>query len=205
MNMNPIYVALLSLAVSLITLYLVHLRPAKLSVIVGSTVGVNHQGNGFSLYLPINFINSSQCGGTIYKCGIVLSRPEQTQSSHYIEWTEFRKHSEETKLYIRDEFAGPLYIEGRSSVSKLAWFLWEDGGIDFKAGQYTLNVYIWEKGIGKPSIKCNHQFYIDNPTSEDLSKLKSDQKTRICWQGIDKQIESNKMLTAHEIKALLAS
>lgn len=199
----PIYLSLLSLLVAFFTLYITQLRPANVGVITGSTIGVNHQDDGFSIYLPLTFNNSAHSAGLIQRCSIVFSRADAGQTFHYIEWTDFRKRNGETNRYEREDFAGPIQIEGRSSLSKLVWFRWRTGDFPFTEGKYTFEVVAWKENDDHPSIRKKHSFYITKEVAVALAAYKLNKLTKIEFMGIDKQIESNKLVTEHELKKLL--
>ena len=197
------YVALVSLLLSGLTLYLTQFRPPRVGMLVGSTVGVNHQEDGFSIYLPLTFNNTAHQPGLVNRCSLVFSRVGGGQTAHYIEWTEFRKRDEDKNRYVRDDFAGPLQVEGRSSVSKLVWFRWRTGAHPLAEGKYQLELIVWKESGSRPAIREKHELYIGAVEANRLSEFKTAGKTMIEWIGIDKQIESNKLVTSHELEKLL--
>lgn len=137
-----VVIATISLLVSGVTLFLTQFRPPRLGCVVGSTVGINHQVDGFSIYIPVTFTNTSHRPGMINRCSIVFSRADASPTSHYIEWTQFKKRDNEKKTYVREALAGPLQIEGRSSVSKLVWFRWRQGESEFLPGRYVFKIML---------------------------------------------------------------
>lgn len=203
MSGTAIYISLLSLVVSAVTFYLTHMRPPKIDCIVGSTIGVNHQDDGFSIYIPLTFTNDAQRPGLVNRCSVVFSKPDSSLEAHYIEWTEFRKRNDDMKQYTREDFAGPLQIEGRSSLSKLAWYRWREGTLSFAEGRYVLEFFIWIEKEQRPSIQQKHEFFISAADSAELKDYKINNSNKIVWIGIDKQIESNRLLTEHEKRVLL--
>lgn len=197
-----IAISILSFLVSGITLFLTQFRPPKLKCIVGSTIGLNHQDDGFSVYMPVTFTNEAHQPGLINRCSVLIT-PEGASSSFYIEWTEFRKRDDEKKTYGRDEFAGPLQVQGRSSISKLVWFYWREGEFNFPDGRYTVEVFVWAENKDAPHIRQRHEFFLDVTESGALKNHKTNGKRTIEWVSVDKQIEPNKMLTVHEAAKLL--
>lgn len=197
------YVALVSLLLSAFTFYLTQLRPPRVGLIVGSTIGVNHQEDGFSIYMPLTFNNTAHQPGLVNRCSLVFYRVGGGQTSHYIEWTEFRKRDEDKNRYVREDFAGPLQIEGRSSLSKLVWFRWRNGAYPFSEGKYQLEFFVWKENSSRPVIRERHEFFIGASEANRLAEFKTGSKTTIEWIGIDKQIESNKLVTEHELEKLL--
>lgn len=203
MSDASIYVSLLSLTVAGVTLYLSQLRPPRVGLIVGSTIGVNHQEDGFSIYVPLTFNNTAHQPGLVNRCSVVFSSAAGAQTAHYIEWTEFRKRDDDRNRYVREDFAGPLQIEGRSSVSKLVWFRWRNGIHPLAEGKYMIEVIVWKENGDRPSIRQKHEFFIETKEANALAENKINSKTVIQWIGVDKQIESNKLVTQHELEKLL--
>ena len=197
-----IAISILSLLLSGITLFLTQFRPPKLKCIVGSNIGLNHQPDGFSVYMPITFTNEAHQPGLINRCSVLIT-PAGALSSFYIEWTEFRKRDDEKKTYGRDEFAGPLQVQGRSSISKLVWFYWRESDFNFPSGRYTAEVFVWAENKDAPPIQELHEFCLDDTDSDDLKNHKTNGKRIIKWVSVDKQIEPNKILTVHEAAKLL--
>jgi hypothetical protein len=198
-----IYVSLISLLVALTTLYWTQFRPPRIGLIVGSTIGVNHQEDGFSICLPVTMSNVAHRPGLVNRCSLVFLPAAGAQTAHYIEWTEFRKRDQDKSKYVLEEFAGPLQIEGRSSVSKLVWFRWRNGVFPFSEGKYAIELIVWLENGEKPAIREKHDFFIGPEEAKALAEYKANSKTIIKWMGIDKQIEANKLLTQHELEKLL--
>jgi hypothetical protein len=202
MSESSIYIALLSLVISFATFYVTQLRPPRVGLLVGSTIGLNHQEEGFSLYFPLTFNNTALQPGLVNRCSVVFTRAD-APTSHYIEWTEFRKRDDDKKIYVIEEFAGPLQVEGRSSISKLVWFRWRKGALALTEGKYSLEVIVWTENSALPTIREKHELFIGATEAAALADFKINKRTRIEWLGIDKQIESNKLVTNHELEKLL--
>lgn len=199
-----IFIATFSLLISFITLFLTQFRPPKLGYIVGSTIGVNYREDGFSMYVPITFTNTAHRPGLVNRCSILFARAEASATSHYIEWTEFRKHNAERSTYGREEFAGPIQIEGRSAISKLVWFHWQEGGdFEFLQGRYVFEIILWAENKDRPLLRQKHEFFLGAAETQKLKSYKDTNKSTIKWVSIDKQIEPNKLLTPHEVNKLI--
>jgi hypothetical protein len=206
MSNTALITSVLSLLVAALALFLTQFRPPRISLITGSTVGLNYQknGEGWSLYVPITFSNSAHAPGLINRCSLVLMPPNAGQTVHYIEWTEFRKRDEDKGRYVRDEFAGPVQVEGRSSISKLVWFKWRTGEQVFSEGKYEFELILWKENEARPAIRQKHSFYVDTQGAQKLGDYKMRNAATILFTGLDKQIESNKQLTQHELLKLLS-
>lgn len=197
-----IYISFLALVVSATVLYLTHFRPPKIGCIVGSTIGLNHQGDGFSIYLPLTFTNSAHQPGLINRCSVLLSGPAAATTVQYIEWTEFRKYDDGRNQYVQENIAGPLQIGGLSSVSKLCWFQWKNGKGNFAEGTHDLEILVWTENSEQPTIRQHHGFIIGADDALALGFYGAKKAPTIQWIGLDSQIKPNKTLTEHERKAL---
>ena len=195
-------IAICSLLGSGVTLFLTQLRPPKIACIPGSTIGVNHQQTGFSLFMPITFTNTAHQPGLLNRCSLLVKKDGEP-TSYYLEWTEFVKRDDVKKSYSRDDFAGPLQVQGRSSISKFVCFRWRESEFNFTQGKYIVEIIAWVENKDIVYIRQRHEFFLGEKEVGSLAGHKADKKTAIVWVSIDKQIASNKLLTDHEIKKLL--
>ncbi len=193
----------ISLVVSILTLAFTHLRRPKIQLVTGSAIGINHKSDGYTIYLPITFINPSATPGVVSRCGILIKNANE-ENYNYMEWVEFRTRSAETRSYGHNEIAGPLYVLGKASVSKIAWFRWRLGKRAFPAGTYSLLVFVWTSDREKVKFKSKHEFYISEDQAKEIAELQQEDSSRITWAAIDKKIEGNKVLTKHEASKVLA-
>lgn len=203
MSEYSIYVSALSLVVSVAVLYLTQLQRPVVTLHVGSTLGFCHLRNGFGLYAPLTFLNSAHRTGVVKKCAALITFPESPSKSHYIEWAEFKDYDSENRKWVRENFAGPLPVSGRSSESRMALFEWCNGEVMLPKGIYQITFYVWLTGSAKPEIASYHTGELPEDKATDLANFKAESKQTIRYFSIDQEIERNKILTQHEIKALL--
>lgn len=203
MNDYTIYISALSLLVSLVVLYLTQLQKPKVTLHVGSTLGFCHKRTGFEMFAPITFLNSAHRAGLASKCSVLITFPNTPTKFHYVEWSEFREHDNDKKLYFREDFAGPLPIAGKSSESRMVSFEWKQGSVAFGAGVYQLTFYVWLSGTGRPEIASSHVGELSAQDATDLAKFKTEESSQIRFFTVDQEIERNKLLTLHEVKTLL--
>ena len=203
MSDYAVYVSVLSLIVSAATLYLTQFQRPKISFHVGGTLGFCHTENGFDLYVPITFVNSAQRTGIAQKCAALVHIPSSPAKAYYIEWTEFRGYDAENRKYFRESFAGPIAITGKASEGRIVQFEWRQGQIEFTAGTYKISLFVWLDPSDKPELISTHTGELTEKDAKDLAQFKADKKNSIRYFSIDQQIERNKLLTSHEIGALL--
>ena len=203
MGAYSVYISVLSLIVSIIVLYLTQLQKPNISFHLGSTLGFCHLEGGFELYTPITFLNTAQRTGLVRKCAVLVSFPNYPTRSHYIEWTEFSDYDAEKREWFRAEFAGPLPVPGRASENRMVRFKWHQGDVAFAAGVYHITFYVWLRGSRRPEITSSHTGELSEQNAADLSQFKAENKSRIRYFTVDEEIESNKLLTSHEVSTLL--
>lgn len=205
MSDYSLYISAFSFLVSFITLYLTQFQKPIISFHPGHTLGVSHTGSGFDLYAPITFVNSAQRTGIVLKSAVVISFPGEQSKYQYIEWTEFKNYDSENKRYNRETFAGPLAIAGKSSEHRIVLFRWKQGQVSLIPGVYRVAFYVWISGSDRPEIVSVHEGEISDQSAKKLNEFKAENKFLIHYFLINQQIESNKILTKHEMRTLLGS
>jgi len=205
----PIAISIISLLVALITFYLTQLRPPKLMSIGGPFIRTYYAdfeyGGSLGLYLPVTIINKSNAAGTVINAGITIHRIETPNQSFFIEWEYFAKLDFENYKWIHDEMAHALAIEGKSSITKLIWFMWQSSSepkLFLKEGTYILNFYFWDKK-GKKPICETHKFNVTQSIQNSLDTFLKKHSSNTIDIRLDLDIEHNKILTEHQEKKLL--
>ncbi|NEU08954.1 hypothetical protein GZH53_11580 [Flavihumibacter sp. R14] len=206
MSWIPITISLVSLSLTLITLYLTQLRPAKINVIIGPEIQIYHADYpdiSTGLYVPVTFANFSPNMGVIIKCAISVFRNDTPQQRHFILWREFAKKGDDGWTY--DSEAHSFAIGGKSSVSKVAWFMWFTGYkpmLLFKEGSYKLSMHVWI-GNKKLPINFKRSFFITKER-ESILQSRIDSQSRTGLRIIlDEELDRNKLLTDQESRKLL--
>jgi|GEM_PF-6881647 len=203
MESVPLIISIVSLLVSLAALYMRELQRATIRFQTGSTVGFCRVDEGFEIYIPVTFFNTAQRLGVVTRCSVVIWAPHASKA-YYIEWSEFRKQDHSEKRWVREEFAGPLTVAGRASVSKVVYFRWSKGIVELPAGEYELVFHVWLSDSLKPTLISRH--HAELPASDIALMVKSDDPNRgwpIRFVPLDEQLERNKILTKHEVAQLL--
>jgi hypothetical protein len=206
MSWIPITISIVSLSLTLITLYLTQLRPAKINVIIGPEIQIYHADYpeiSTGLYIPITFANFSPSMGVIIKCAISVFRDDAPQQRHFILWREFAKKGDDGWTY--DSEAHSFAIGGKSSLSKVAWFMWFTAykpTLSFREGSYKLSMHVWI-GNKKLPINFKRSFFISKETESTFqNRIQSQSRTSIRIV-LDEELERNRLLTRHESQLLL--
>jgi hypothetical protein len=196
-------ISIVSLIVSLVTLYLRELQKPAIKFQVGSTIGFCRIGDGFEIYVPATFFNTAQRLGVVSRCSVVVWFPNNTSKGYYLEWTEFRK--QEARKWVREDFAGPITVAGRASVSKILYFRWSRQSVDLPPGEYAVTFYVWLPDSPKPVFESTH--HAELSPSEVSAMVKPDDPNLgwpVRFVPLDEQLERNKLFTKHEITELLS-
>src|SRR5436853_5750046 len=157
-------VSLVALLVSIVARYVRGLQGATIGFQAGTTVGFCRIDEGFEIYVPATFFNTAQRLGIVTRCSLVVWAPGVESKAYYIEWTEFRKRDLSERRWVRDELAGPVTVDGRSSVSKVVYFRWAKGPVVLPPGEYKFVFYIWLVDLPKPTFASTHRAEL--PASE---------------------------------------
>src|SRR5262245_25080760 len=126
MNKNlTIIISSLSFVVSLLTLYLMQLRPAKLQFHFGRQFEIYYpRDGGFGIYVPITITNTSNKAGIVKSCALILSKATTEDEYYFFDLCGFGKRDEETGGWKFEQAAHPLVVPGKSSVSNVFWYVW---------------------------------------------------------------------------------
>jgi len=204
-----IIIAIISLLVSAVTLYLAQLRPSKLISKSGPFIKVYYadyeSGGSVGLYLPVSIINESARTGTILNAAITLGRKDSPEQSYFMQWREFQKLSIEKNAWVYEEMAHALAIPGTSAINKIIWFMWDAKSqpkLILREGTYIINFYFWDKKDKPPNCET-HQFYVDDSIYTQLESYRVAKKPTVFDIRLDMEIEQNRLLTEHELRKLL--
>jgi hypothetical protein len=201
-------ISLLSMAVSVITLYVSQLRPAVLSDVIGPEIKLYYPSDGgFGVYLPATFVNQSPNTGTVFRCGITIFNKASPEERYFMEWRFFAQLShngENTISYALEEPAHALAIPGNSSIAKIIWITWRATSrpeIRISEGEYVLLFHYWDSTSGKPHNEV-HEFYIDEALYKELDEYRTTKQNTIIDVVLDRTVGANKLLNSYEAKSL---
>ncbi len=167
----PIGISVAGLAVAATTLYYTNFRKPRLRLLLGSRLKVNHPERvGFTIMLPVTIANESVQPGHVQKVSIALRMPHVEKNYRYLDWGSFVVYRGERRSWDVEELAHPLLIPGKSSVSKVVQYIWQDVGSRYitDVGQYELQVLCWTSMKRKPDIRVTHSLSL---SKEQKSKI----------------------------------
>jgi hypothetical protein len=165
-------IAIASLVLSVATFAFVYLRPSKTSAFLGPTIiaGYTEKGVGFSLQVPVTFVNNGAKAGSVFRAAILLGNSPNKQ--YFMQWYTFLKldNQQVTLRWIHEELAHILTIPANSSVARLILFGWVPTSVPalkIEAGSYDLEFFFWNSDSSLPHCQT-HKILI---SPEDLTIL----------------------------------
>lgn len=208
----PLLISLTSLAFVLLTFYLTNVRPPKIRCQIGPTLQVYHgdhaAGGSTGFYLPVTFENTSVRTGIVSDVGLLLYRKDQPEERFFMTWREFAKYDPVgSRGWKFDEVAHALAVPGRSTVTKIVWFMWFPESLPKlhpREGSYVVNLCYWTRLRKQPQSQ-RHEVVVDAETVSILQAHRAAHSngSRILW--LDKRLNYNELLTSAKSKAFLRS
>lgn len=206
--MEPaLVISISSFVVSAATLFFTHLRPPKVVARIGSAIRIYYAdhsaGVSFGIYIPATFINLSARTGTILGAAITINRADAVQQRFFMQWRQFSKLDEEGD-WIPESNAHALAMPGKSSQTKMIWFMWETESrpkFFIREGEYELTFLSWERPKSKPQ-SIRHRFFVSETISDRLEGFIRDKRSTTTEIVLDQAFSSNRLLTSHEAETL---
>lgn len=197
----------LSLLLSIYTLYVTQWRNARLQIFVGEHVNLGHfkEGN-FHITLPVVFINNGVRVGVIRRVALLIKGSGSDDG--YLLEPYFYQSIREDGHFKHESQPVPITIAGKQNLTKQILFRSsEERPTEFQllnTGAYTLTLLGWTSDSGNPALATSFSFDI---SLDAATKLHSDFKNRT---GNTTRITQKnwfnwtaKSLTREQIKAFL--
>jgi hypothetical protein len=201
-------IALVSLLVSVATFIFVYLRPPKTSTFLGPTVLVGYtlNGSGFSVQLPVTFINNGAKAGSVFRTAILLHHHDSPNQQYFMQWDTFMKLDAQqlTPRWVHEELAHVLMIPANSSVAKLILFAWNSASqpaLKIREGVYDLEFFFWSDDTTLPRYET-HQISISPDDRATLEDRSDPANLRSVILQLDEQLETNKFKNEFDARAV---
>jgi hypothetical protein len=177
----PIIISIISLLISLTSLYFAYLRPADVRMIVGRSLLLSNsyleldagrKWGGVSFVIPLTFHNWSPVGSVVHQVRIVIEKQGDFKNFSIV-WGGFLPFQEGKTNIDERSMAHPLAIPGKSTITKFVRFDWSpsEKELEIEKGYYNLTLYAWTSDINmklpKRDLKENIKFEVDQ-TGVDL-------------------------------------
>jgi hypothetical protein len=202
-------IALISLIIAVLTLFLSNLQPAKITSKVGPFIRIYYtdydSGESFGLYLPATFLNLTPQTSTVLNAAITLARKDSDEQIYFMQWKQFSKLDPVQDKWVTDEMAHALAVPSKSSVAKIIWFIWgydSQPRLILREGIYRLKFYFWENKKSRPRCET-HEFFVSESLAQKLESYRAQKKSTTHTIRLDLEIDENRLLTRHEAERLL--
>ncbi len=167
----PIIGSIVALIISFYSLYMAHMRPAKVDLIAGEHININYfEERNFGLTLPVNFSNSGASIATIRRVALLIQDPGNKEG--YLLEPLFYQRIDERGNFLHDSMPVPIAVPARDTVTKQILFRssWERPNefILTKTGTYKLTLVGWIAGSVEPELG---DFFSIQLTDEMISTL----------------------------------
>lgn len=155
------------------------------------------------VHIPITFINAGPRTGSVFKTAVTVYKSDKPHERHYMEWEAFWSFHQSVGLWGWDETAHEISIQGNSTVAKWISYNWEiTPKLYLTEGRYILVLHYWENRNGEPKHSF-HSFIVDKEIIKNLEMVRDGSSKQLIHILLDKEMETNRLMTEHESKKLL--
>ncbi len=193
-------IALVSFLLSVATFIFVYLRPPKTSTSLGPTVSVGYtnEGSGFSVSLPVTFINSGAKADSVFRTAILIHHQNWPNERYFIQWNSFVKldNTQITLRWIHEELAHALMIPANSSVNRVILFNWpptEIHKLKIREGLYVLEFFFWINDTTLPRYET-HQILFSKDDLAILEDMSNPKNLRSVYLQLDQQLKTTRFI-----------
>jgi hypothetical protein len=205
----PITISIVGLFFSFLTFYFSYLKKAAIKVSFGNSLRLfyndyKEEKHSFGIYLPIDFINTSNNTGVIEKVSILLYKINQKSEKYYIESRHYSKFDVEKNRWQFDELAHSIVIGPKTSLYKTILFSWHSlsvPNIILEKGDYEIKLIYWTDSSKKPLSKIL-SFNLNDSLFNKLNNKYSNRITTTVEVPVNKKYEKNRLLSEFEEKQL---
>lgn len=168
----PIIISILALLVSIVTLYLSLLRPAKIRIVAGESIHLFYfeEGN-FGITLPVSFVNQGARIGTVSRVALLIQKHGNNEG--YLLEPYAYQRLDANQRFQHESIAAPISIPSKSDISKQILFksaIARPDEYQINAGKYNLTLFGWTEGSIKPNITDTFSLEVSNPNAQRLEK-----------------------------------
>jgi hypothetical protein len=201
-NSFPLIISLLSLLISIYSIYIQFIEPAKLKTLVGPKILIHKQNTHISILVPVTISNISKQMGEIKRSSLIINPRESPQLNFHIQWDSFKKLNSDGNTWVQENVVSSIAVLGGATVNKNIEFNWvkiSEYNSEFKKGHYNLTFLFWSQKSNPISV-IRHEIYIDQKTEDYLIDPKSIGK--IIELTMDFNQNENEILTLQQVKSL---
>ena len=173
LSILPMVISVLALLISFTGLYYSQVRHAKLRLIAGEYLNVNHftEGN-VGVSLPVCIINEGTRPGTIRRVGLLIKKGESGEGN-LLEPLYFQRIDERGN-FLHESVPAPLTVAAsQSSVKQILFRSDFDHPGDFQfvnPGMYNFLLLGWTEDSFEPTVKYPFQIELSEHAANDLKQ-----------------------------------
>ncbi|HHQ4456890.1 TPA: hypothetical protein ACSPZI_003275 [Aeromonas hydrophila] len=156
-------------------------------------------------YIPVTFFNTSNRSSVIQKTAIEIYRQTTQQKRFFIHGSNYSELNSADNKWKNKEMAYAIPILGKSAHHKIIRFYWDacnDEKLLMLEGTYNIDFLYWLSSVEKP-VRIRHEITIDSQQAEFVKQYREEKRTTTIGLVLDKELDMNKLLSAHESRSLL--
>ncbi len=163
-NILAIVISVIALLVSFITLYLTHLKAARIAIIAGEHLNIGHyiEGN-LNITLPITFVNYGAKTATVKRVALLIQKSGNSEG--YLLEPYFYQKVGDSGEFQNESQPTPIGVSGKQNITKQVLFRSsEERPFEFqliKEGSYTFTLLGWVDTSEIPDISDTFNLEIE--------------------------------------------
>jgi hypothetical protein len=209
-NIAPIALSLIAIVVSMVTLILSQLLPAKILVYPGEFAYIGTgTDNRLMVNLYLTFANNGAKPGVVRKVAFLIQPPGK--SDGYLLQAAYFNRLDEKGNYTGDSPTGPIAVEGHQTASRQIRFISAmDKPGDYLPllvrGEYRATVLVWTANDTQPTTTALFPFVLSDRNLEELSAQRLGER-QVTIEILQKQFQdwNARALNQQEMRNLLGT
>ena len=205
-NLISILISSVSFVVSVVALYFSQLRRAKIDIIAGELLNINHFAEGnCGITLAVSIANRGAIPTTVRRLGLLVQKPGSKEG--YLMEPLYYQKIDQAGNFLHDTPPGPIAVAGGKSETRQVLFRSSferpDEFTFTRPGEYNFTVLAWIKESVEPQAGDSFLVELSEQSAAQLDQWRKEKNTmtervrRFEW----KKWEAHK-LTEVEVAAL---
>jgi hypothetical protein len=198
-------ISAISLAVSIVVICLVYLRPPSITSVLGPKIMLyykdfDRERATFGLQVPVVFLNTAMKTGLVSSAWLLVHREDTPQERYPMEWNKFGKFTE--KGWVFEDEAQPLAVPGNSSVARTICFYWQydaNPKLVLREGVYNVSLCFQVERRGHLKMKTkSHKMHISSSQCSLLEDKRAKRSSETVYTRLDVEPQANQLMTESE-------
>lgn len=199
------FIALFSLAISIIAIYHSIFKKPHLTAHVGPQVVAIYEERDLTITVPVTIANDSPNIGAVERCALTIAPLSKRNQNWHMVWESFRTITADGSTWVQKGVAHSIPVLSRSKSTENIRFKWQGNNTDkleLEEGGYMFRLdFMTSKNA--PNLSVKYQLYISKDDASLLVSSRTHDKTRISsgvvYLSLDSETRSNKLLTDSEL------